>query len=105
MCGRCLLTGRISDWKAMSNDGTLTLGAAGAGGQSACRGHRGWEGGGRGRGLTGINRGPEAVPGLPFPSPAVSLTHNGQRRWAWPVVGFDLGGLVGVRGLGGRELG
>lgn len=43
--------------------------------------------------------------GLPLPSPAASPTHNGQRRGARPVVGFNLGWLVGIRRLGGRELG
>ena len=43
--------------------------------------------------------------GLPLPSPAVSPTHNGQRRGARPVVRFDLGWLVGVGRLRCRELG
>lgn len=46
-----------------------------------------------------------SIPGLPFPSPTQCPTHDGQRRGAWPIVGFNLGWLVGVRRLGCRELG
>lgn len=44
-------------------------------------------------------------PGPPLPSPARSPTHDRQRRGAWPIVGFNLGRLVGVGRLGCRELG